>query len=60
MLLAGPILALGSCVWILSKFSMSYWIHRLFILLILMGVELLLCLPVTLSKRALTYLHEST
>ena len=49
MLLAGTILTLGSSMWILSKFSISYWIHLLFILLILMGVELLLCLPVTLS-----------
>ena len=44
MLLAGPILTLALNTWILSKFSIFHWICLLFILLILVGVELSLCI----------------
>ena len=39
--------------WILSKFSILHWICPLFILLILVGVEIPLCIVVTLYHRML-------
>ena len=45
--------------WISSKFSLFNWICLLFILLILMGVELPLCLFVTLSYNRITCFLES-
>ena len=42
-------LTLALNTWILSKFSIFHWICLLFMLLILVGIELLLCIVVTLS-----------
>ena len=52
-------LTLAFNTWILSKISMFHWIYPLFILLILVGVELLLCIVVTLSQNAITCFLES-
>ena len=49
MLLAGPISHNSIDTWISSEFSMFHWICLLFILLLLVGVELPLCIFVTLS-----------
>ena len=46
--------------WMLSKFSIFHWICLLFILLILVGVELPLCIFVTLSCNAITCFLESS
>ena len=42
-------LTLALSTWILSIFSTFHWIGELFILLILLGVELPLCVVLTLS-----------
>ena len=46
--------------WILSIYSMFYWICLLFTLLVLVGVELALRLVVTLSQNAVTSFLESS
>ena len=46
--------------WTLSKFSIFHWICLLFILLILVGVELPLCIVVTLSENAMACFLESS
>ena len=43
----------GNSAWSLSKISISYWIRLTFILLALMGVEIILCLAATLSYHGL-------
>ena len=52
MLLAGPVSPTSNGAWILLKFSVFYWIRVLFILIVLMGVDLLLCLAVTCSLES--------
>ena len=54
MLLARPISHASTNTWILSKFSTLYWICLLFTFLILVGVELPLCIVVTLCYNAIT------
>ena len=47
-------LTLALSTWISSKLSALYWICLLFILLILVGVQLPLCIVVTLPQNAIT------
>ena len=61
VLLAGPeIPQLALNTWILSKFSVFYWISLQFILLILVDVELPLHMVVTLSKDTITCFLKSS
>ena len=46
-------------IWILSKISTLHWICLLFILLILVGVELPLCIDVALSYNAIDESHNA-
>ena len=58
MLLAGPISHTSTQY--MSNFSIFHWICLLFILLILVGVKLPLCIVVTLSENAVygSYPHK--
>ena len=60
MLLARPISHTGTQYIDLSKFSIFHCICLLFILLILVGRELSLCIVVTLSQNAITCFLESS
>ena len=53
-------LTLVLSTWILSRFSIFHWNCLLFIVIILVGVELPLCIVVTLSQNAITCFLESS
>ena len=53
-------LTLALNTWILSKFSTFHWSYLLFILLISVGVELLLCIVLTLPQNDTTCFLESS